>query len=349
MEDPSTLPADLDRLRPPRGLAAGTEMSSPQPGMKPWEHVDMMYISVESSIALASVLGNVLVVLVVGVNRALQDPTFCFIVSLALADIAVGVLVIPLAVVISLGLETQFYTCLFLSCLLLIITQSSILSLLAIAIDRYLRVKIPTRYSSIVTQRRAWLGVCVCWLLSALTGVVPMFGWHRPLQGNMTSDLIKCQFTSVMSMDYMVYFNFFGWVVAPLSIMIILYAEIFRVIRRQLNLRAEATADASKYYRKELKLAKSLALVVFLFALCWLPLHIMNCLLFFCPTCPMPKSAMYVGIFMSHVNSALNPLVYAFRIQRFRATLVQIGRRCMLCKATSASAPTFTEKAVVNP
>ena len=76
---------------------------------------------------------------------ATLNTTFSFIVSLAMADICVGILVIPLAIIISLGLNTQFYTCLFLSCLLLIITQSSILSLLAIAIDRYLRVKIPTR------------------------------------------------------------------------------------------------------------------------------------------------------------------------------------------------------------
>lgn len=118
---------------------------SSSPGIKRQEHVDMMYISIETAIALASVVGNVLVVLAVCVNRALRNTTFCFIVSLAVADIAVGVLVIPLAIIISLGFNTQFYTCLFLSCLLLIITQSSILSLLAIAIDRYLRVKIPTR------------------------------------------------------------------------------------------------------------------------------------------------------------------------------------------------------------
>uniref|UniRef100_A0A3P8Z7F4 G-protein coupled receptors family 1 profile domain-containing protein n=1 Tax=Esox lucius TaxID=8010 RepID=A0A3P8Z7F4_ESOLU len=311
---------------------------SSSPGIKLQEHVDMMYISMETAIALASVLGNVLVVLVVCVNRALRDTTFCFIVSLAVADIAVGALVIPLAIVVSLGLKTQFYTCLFLSCLLLIITQGSILSLMAIAIDRYLRVKIPTKYSIIVTQRRAWVAVFLCWLLSTLTGLVPMLGWHNDhLIGNLSitsDDVIVCKFTTVMRMDYMVYFNFFGWVVVPLIIMITLYSQIFRVIRKQLNMRAEATCDTSKYLHKELKLAKSLALVVFLFALCWLPLHVMNCILFFCPKCKVPKSAMYVGIFMSHVNSALNPLVYAFRIQRFRTTLVQFASRYMLCKPT---------------
>lgn len=120
------------------------EMTS-SPRIIPREHADLMYISIETAIALASVIGNVLVVLVVCANRSLRNTTFCFIVSLAVADIAVGILVIPLAIIISLGFNTQFYTCLFLSCLLLIITQSSILSLLAIAIDRYLRVKIPTR------------------------------------------------------------------------------------------------------------------------------------------------------------------------------------------------------------
>ncbi|XP_041638957.1 adenosine receptor A1-like [Cheilinus undulatus] len=317
------------------------------PGIKPREHVDMVYISIETAIALASVLGNVLVVLVVCVNRALRNTTFCFIVSLAVADIAVGVLVIPLAIIISLGFHTQFYTCLFLSCLLLIITQSSILSLLAIAIDRYLRVKIPTRYSTIVTQRRAYVAVFLCWILSFLTGIVPMTGWnnldtHRNLS---SSSSIVCEFITVMRLDYMVYFNFFGWVVVPLSIMIALYAEIFRVIRRQLNRRAEATCDTSdrdRYYQKELKLAKSLALVVFLFAVCWLPIHIMNCITFFCPDCHVPKLAFYIGIFMSHVNSALNPMVYAFRIKHFRVTLIQITRRCMLCKPAEPTPCTST-------
>nr|XP_055069530.1 adenosine receptor A1 [Misgurnus anguillicaudatus] len=302
-----------------------------------WEKMDMMYISIESTIALASVLGNVLVVLVVSMNHAMRDPTFCFIVSLALADISVGVLVIPLAVVISLGLMTPFYTCLFISCVLVMITQSSILSLLAIAIDRFLRVKIPTRYSTVVTQRRAWVAVGLCWTLSFLAGLVPMTGWHRTPPGNISVDLMECQFTNVMCLNYMVYFNFFGWVVAPLTIMISLYAEIFRIICRQLNRRAEATSDSSRYYRKELKLAKSLALVLFLFAFCWLPLHIMNCIVFFCPTCTVPRTAFYVGIFMSHGNSALNPLVYAFRIQRFRETLIQIIHRFILCKISSTS------------
>ncbi|XP_069335078.1 adenosine receptor A3 isoform X2 [Eulemur rufifrons] len=103
---------------------------------------DYTYITVEIFIGLCAIVGNVLVIWVVKLNPSLQTTTFYFIVSLALADIAVGVLVMPLAVVISLGITVHFYSCLFMTCLLLIFTHASIMSLLAIAVDRYLRVKL---------------------------------------------------------------------------------------------------------------------------------------------------------------------------------------------------------------
>lgn len=103
------------------------------------------YIGIEVLIALVSVPGNVLVIWAVKVNQALRDATFCFIVSLAVADVAVGALVIPLAILINIGPRTYFHTCLMVACPVLILTQSSILALLAIAVDRYLRVKIPLR------------------------------------------------------------------------------------------------------------------------------------------------------------------------------------------------------------
>ncbi|XP_004420734.1 PREDICTED: transmembrane domain-containing protein TMIGD3 isoform X2 [Ceratotherium simum simum] len=103
------------------------------------------YITVEILIGLCAIVGNVMVIWVVKLNPSLQTTTFYFIVSLALADIAVGVLVMPLAVVVSLGITTHFYSCLLMTCLLLVFTHASIMSLLAIAVDRYLRVKLTIR------------------------------------------------------------------------------------------------------------------------------------------------------------------------------------------------------------
>ncbi|GCC24292.1 hypothetical protein chiPu_0002692 [Chiloscyllium punctatum] len=318
------------------------------------DRLDLVYIAVEVLIAVASVLGNVLVCWAVKINRALRDTTFCFIVSLALADIAVGALAIPVAITISLGLKTQFYSCLFITCILITLTQSSILSLLAIAVDRYLRARIPTRYKTIVTQKRAWIAVGVCWLGSILIGLTPMFGWHNRSNGevqkeemNSSCKYIICNFTKVIRMDYMVYFNFFGWVLLPLIIMFGLYAEIFCIIRKQLS-KVTNAMDSRKYFGKELKLAKSLALVLFLFAACWIPLHAMNTIWYFCPQCNVPKTAFYIGIFLSHVNSAVNPVIYAFRIKKFRTSFLQIWNKYVLCKKANLRMYSFDGQIVTE-
>ncbi|KAM7404633.1 hypothetical protein PAMP_011965 [Pampus punctatissimus] len=302
-----------------------------------------LYIGMEVVIAVASVFGNVMVVWAVKINKSLRDNTFCFIVSLALADIAVGALVIPLAITISIGLQTHFYSCLLVACTVLVLTQSSILALLAIAIDRYLRVKIPTRYKQVVTPRRAGLAVVICWTVAFIVGLTPMLGWNNlsglQQNGSISSDLIiTCQFENVISMNYMVYFNFFGWVLPPLVFMLVIYAEIFYMIHKQLNNKKFTTShtDPNKYYDKELNLAKSLALVLFLFAISWLPLHIINCITLFCPECKTPIVFLYIAILLTHGNSAVNPIVYAFRIKKFRTAFRKIWQQYFCCKDTPA-------------
>ncbi|MBN3282563.1 AA1R protein, partial [Polyodon spathula] len=291
---------------------------------------DVVYIVIEVVIAFVSCLGNLLVIGAVRLNHSLREPTFLFVVSLAVADLAVGAAVIPLAIILIAGLETHFYACLFLSCVILILTQSSILSLLAIALDRYLRVKIPVRYRTVVTQRRAWGVVAACWLLSIMLGIIPMLGWNNkasPGNETVSSSCMNCTFLSVISMPYMVYLNFFGWVLVPLLLMICLYVEIFYRIRKQLNQNTGNSTESTRYYRKEQKLARSLALVLFLFAACWLPLHIMNSIQLFSPQTEVPLIAIYSGILLTHGNSAANPIVYAFRIKKFRDTYAQLWNK----------------------
>lgn len=309
-----------------------------------------LYIVMEVLIAVSSVVGNVMVVWAVRINRSLRDTTFCFIVSLALADIAVGALVIPLAITISIGLQTRFYSCLLFACTVLVLTQSSILALLAIAIDRYLRVKIPMSYKRVVTSRRAGIAVLLSWLVSIVVGLIPMLGWNNlhQLRPNVSlssspdptehpelsnDPVVTCEFETVISMDYMVYFNFFGWVLPPLLLMLGIYTEIFYMIHKQLNQKVMSShSDPRRYFGKELKLAKSLALVLFLFAVSWLPLHILNCITLFCPGCHSHVSLIYIAILLSHANSAVNPIVYAFRINKFRSAFRKIWQQYILCR-----------------
>uniref|UniRef100_A0A3Q2DA90 Adenosine receptor A1 n=1 Tax=Cyprinodon variegatus TaxID=28743 RepID=A0A3Q2DA90_CYPVA len=175
--------------------------------------------------------------------------------------------------------------------------------------------------------------------VSILVGLTPMFGWNnlqRLLNNNtlITEELVvTCEFETVISMDYMVYFNFFGWVLPPLLLMLAIYIEIFYMIHKQLDKKVSAShMDPRRYFGKELKLAKSLALVLFLFAVSWLPLHILNCISLFIPDCKPSMYLIYIAIILSHGNSAVNPIVYAFRIKKFRTAFLKIWKQYILCQ-----------------
>ncbi|CAJ1071238.1 adenosine receptor A2a-like [Xyrichtys novacula] len=305
----------------------------------------LVYIVLELVIALLAVAGNVLVCWAVFVNSNLQSITNFFVVSLAVADVAVGLLAIPFAISISTGFCSNFYGCLFIACFVLILTQSSIFSLLAIAVDRYIAINNPLRYNSVVTGRRAKGIITLCWFLSVGIGLTPMLGWNRGLNATTTTNsyhcpegLTVCLFEEVVNMDYMIYFNFFGCVLVPLMAMLVIYIHIFMAARRQLRLMGLKVANvpapgemtsssgtSRSTLQKEVHAAKSLAIIVGLFALCWLPLHIINCFNHLCKDCK--RSHLWVtniAIILSHANSVVNPFIYAYRIREFRQTFRRI-------------------------
>ncbi|KAK2819011.1 hypothetical protein Q5P01_024572 [Channa striata] len=299
----------------------------------------LVYIGLEVVIACLAVTGNVLVCWAVCLNSNLQSITNFFVVSLAVADIAVGLLAIPFAITISMGFCTYFYGCLFVACFVLVLTQSSIFSLLAIAVDRYIAINNPLRYNSLVTGQRAKGIIALCWVLSLGIGLTPMLGWNRGW--NTTADtrcpegMTECQFEGVVTLDYMVYFNFFGCVLVPLAAMLVIYSYIFMAARRQLRLkvahaptpgeRTISTSSPRSTLQREVHAAKSLAIIVGLFAMCWLPLHIINCFNNLCQDCDRPHIwVMNTAIILSHANSVVNPFIYAYRIREFRKTFRRI-------------------------
>ncbi|XP_051891701.1 adenosine receptor A2b [Pristis pectinata] len=316
-----------------------------------------LYVALELLIALLALLGNVLVCWSVAANNNLKTATNYFLVSLAVADIAVGAFAIPFAITISLGLDIPFHPCLFLACFVLVLTQSSIFSLLGVAIDRYLAVSIHLRYSGLITGRRARLIIAIFWILSLLIGLTPFFGWNQrrqvkvECQNNTTAPWYshtgndscprnntgECLFLKVVDMKYMIYFNFLGCVLTPLLIMLGIYIKIFTVARKQMQkieLNSVNSNTSRTFLQNQVRVAKSLSIIVGFFAFCWLPLHIINCIYYFHPQYfkIMGPSLMDAAIILSHANSVGNPIIYAYKIQEFRNTFRKIIFKHILCR-----------------
>ena len=106
---------------------------------------EVIYTLVEVLVAVCCCIGNMLVILALWTSKIIQQPTYCFIVSLAVTDFMVGCLAIPLAVIVDGRVKTSFHGCLFISCVVILFTLVSVFSLMAIAVDRFLRVYIPLR------------------------------------------------------------------------------------------------------------------------------------------------------------------------------------------------------------
>ncbi|XP_036425575.1 adenosine receptor A1-like [Colossoma macropomum] len=283
----------------------------------------VVFLPFETIIAVACCLGNALVIWAVWTCGVLRKPTFGFIVSLAVADFLVGSVVIPMAVLVDIHMKIPFYGCLFMCCIIIMLEVASVALLLAIAVDRFLRVRIPLTYKSTVSKKRSWIVVALCWFTAALLSFIPMFGWHNPLRADST----ECRFFTVISYSYLVYFTFFSLYLPPLALMTGLYCYIFLTTRRQLRANIGVAAKSSTYYQKEHRLAASLVLVLVLFVVCWLPLFLMVTLRLYGPHIEVPSVALDIGVLLCHTNSAINPVVYAFRIPKIKEACRKLWRR----------------------
>ncbi|KAK3877102.1 hypothetical protein Pcinc_018174 [Petrolisthes cinctipes] len=122
-----------------------------------WSNVPISvpYTISEVLVAVVAVLGNALTITVFVLDRKLRRLTNYYIISLALADLLVGVLGIPFAILTSMGLPYQQWACLPMLSTLLILCTISIFCLVAVSVDRYWAILYPLRYSRVMTAKIA--------------------------------------------------------------------------------------------------------------------------------------------------------------------------------------------------
>lgn len=117
--------------------------------------INVPYTVFECLVALFAIIGNGLVLIAFKRERRLRRRTNYYIVSLAAADLLVGLLGIPFAILASVGLPTQLHACLFTVSLLVMLCTISIFSLVAVSADRYWAIIYPMGYSRNVRTRTA--------------------------------------------------------------------------------------------------------------------------------------------------------------------------------------------------
>ncbi|KAA0193220.1 hypothetical protein HAZT_HAZT000838 [Hyalella azteca] len=119
------------------------------------QNINTPYLVSEILVALLAVIGNSLTILVFILNRKLRRLTNYYIVSLAAADLLVGILGIPFAILTSLGMPEAREPCLLMLCTLILLCTISIFSLVGVSVDRYWAILHPLIYARLMTASRA--------------------------------------------------------------------------------------------------------------------------------------------------------------------------------------------------
>nr|XP_020026666.1 histamine H2 receptor isoform X2 [Castor canadensis] len=273
---------------------------------------------------LITVAGNVIVCLAVSLNRRLRSLTNCFIVSLAVTDLLLGLLVLPFSAIYQLSYKWHFgkVFCNIYTSLDVMLCTASILNLFMISLDRYCAVTDPLRYPVLVTPVRVAISLVFIWVISITLSFLSIhLGWNSRNEtgkGNDTSSKCKVQVNEVYGLvDGLVTFYL------PLLIMCITYYRIFKIAREQAK-RINHVSSWRVATIKEHKATVTLAAVMGAFIFCWFPYFTVFVYRGLNGDSAVNEVFEAIVLWLGYANSALNPILYAALNRDFRTAYQQL-------------------------
>ncbi|KAJ8359407.1 hypothetical protein SKAU_G00159320 [Synaphobranchus kaupii] len=289
-------------------------------------------------IFITGVAGNLLTCTVISKHRKMQTPTNLYLFSLAVSDLLVLLLGMPLEIY-DLWQNYPFPFgeggCYFKTFLFETVCFASVLNVTALSVERYVAVVHPLKTRYAVTNKRArrvisavWVGSLVCAMPNtSLHGIYYLYLPERVAESAICS-LLKPRwiYNLVIQLTTILFY------LVPMTVISVLYLVICCRLgheRRQPQgtLGKNCSSDTSwKIHlesRRRRQVTKMLSVVVLVFAVCWAPFHVDRLLWGFVTqwTDLMHRVFQYVHILsgiLFYLSSAINPIIYNLLSTRFR-------------------------------
>lgn len=300
---------------------------------------------------LATIIGNIFVISAILIDKNLRTVGNYLVLSLAIADLMVACLVMPLSAVNEVNQEwtlgpelCDIWTfCDVLCC------TASILHLLSIAVDRYWAVT-NVDYARQRNACQIYLMILFVWITAIVISVAPVFGWKDPDFKKRVVEDKKCLVSQDLS--YQIFATFSSFYL-PLIIILILYWRIYQVARKRIRRRPRNKAmfliklqddkqitecrtnnkfgkllilakrekkkcKETSEFKREKKAAKTLAIITGVFVICWLPFFVMALIMPICNSCQPNDYIFSFLLWLGYVNSMINPIIYTIFSPDFR-------------------------------
>ncbi|EEB18483.1 class A rhodopsin-like G-protein coupled receptor GPRdop2, putative [Pediculus humanus corporis] len=181
--------------------------------------------------SVATVFGNVLVILAVARERYLHTSTNYFVTSLAVADCLVGLVVMPFSATHEVFVHNWYFGtdwCDVWRSLDVLFSTASILNLCVISLDRYWAITDPFTYPMRMSRKKAAALIAGVWVCSA-TISFPAIAWWRAVQVKEPPPL-TCPFTE--NFGYLMFSSTISFYL-PLFVMVFTYYRIYRAAAEQ--------------------------------------------------------------------------------------------------------------------
>lgn len=202
-------------------------------------------------LVVLAIVGNALVILSVALYRRMRTFTNVLLVSLSSADLFVGILIMPIAVVSQL--QRHRWTFGPLICKLwasadVLLCTASILNLCVISLDRYFAITSPLRYTRTRSHKLAAGLVMSVWVLATIVCSPPLLvpEWQFKLEP------YTCGY--VKAIPYRIY-SALGSFYIPLFVMLFVYYKIFRVANNReqmLNIDRRGSRSMQMWHKRKM-------------------------------------------------------------------------------------------------
>ncbi|KPP63605.1 muscarinic acetylcholine receptor M5-like [Scleropages formosus] len=213
-----------------------------------WEVITIATVS--AVVSLITIIGNVLVMISFKVNSQLKTVNNYYLLSLAFADLIIGVF--------SMNLYTSYILMGYwslgsLACDLwlavdYVASNASVMNLLVISFDRYFSITRPLTYRAKRTPKRAGMMIGLAWLVSFILWAPPILCWQY-FVGKRTVPDKQCQI-QFFSEPVITFGTAIAAFYVPVSVMTILYCRIYKETEKRTKDLAElqglnSSADSS--------------------------------------------------------------------------------------------------------
>ncbi|XP_023679189.1 5-hydroxytryptamine receptor 1D [Paramormyrops kingsleyae] len=204
-------------------------------GDDPWDETVLLGLQVSLSavlamITLATVLSNAFVITAIFLTRKLHTPANFLIGSLAVTDLLVSILVMPISIVYTVSKTWSFgqIVCTIWLSSDITFCTASILHLCVIALDRYWAITDALEYSKRRTTCRAVAMIAVVWIISISISMPPLFWQQAKAQEEVTMCVVNTD-----KISYTLY-STFGAFYVPTVLLVILYGRIYIAARSRI-------------------------------------------------------------------------------------------------------------------